>query len=90
MLVQFSPSAVRDEAIQLWTSNALVNELGNQRIIPRPKESKLQDGGFLYTFSSADNSNSAQFALQPMKVGLHLLTLRLNGNTLVLRVFVVP
>jgi hypothetical protein len=81
LVIEFAKSAVHDGKIQLWTSDSLVKELGNQRIIPRPSESKLSNGGFLYTFaSSSESADSVEFALDPEKVGMHSLTLRLTGG----------
>jgi hypothetical protein len=91
LVVQFTPLAIHEGKIQLWVSNSLVKELGNQRIVPQPIESKLQDDGFLYTFLSAAKSAPIQFALEPQQVGLHRLTLGLaNGDRLALKIFVMP
>jgi hypothetical protein len=92
LVIQFAKSAVHDGKIQLWTSDSLVTELGNQRIIPQPSESKLSNGGFLYTFaSSGESADSVEFALEPEKAGLHSLTLRLTGgDRLTFKIFVMP
>jgi hypothetical protein len=91
LVIRFSKSAVHDGKIQLWTSDSLVKELGNQRILPQPAESKLQDAGVLYTFPSAEGSNSVEFALEPEKLGIHSLTFRVReGVPLTFKVFVMP
>ena len=91
LVIEFAKSAVQNQKIQLWTSDSLVKELGNQRVIPQPVESKLQDGGLLYTFASGNSADSAQFALEPQNVGLHSLTLRLIGkDELTFKIFVMP
>ena len=89
--IHFGDSAVHDGKIQLWVSDSVVNELGNQRIVPQPATSALVDGGILYTFPSSQNSDTVQFALQPSKPGVFHMALRVQGSQpLHARVFVMP
>ncbi len=80
--IHFAPSAVENGKIQLWVSDTVVNELGNQRIIPQPTSSIIGNGGILYSFQSTPLPNSVAFALQPEKPGMFQLKLRIPGVSL--------
>ena len=80
LIVHFESSAVRDGKIQLWASNSLLHELGNQSVSPRPDESALVWPGILYTYTSSADPNSVQFSLEPAKFGVAWLTLRVPGH----------
>jgi hypothetical protein len=91
MTIHFGPSAVHDGKIQLWVSDSIIKELGNQRIVPQPVTSSLTDGGLLYTFPSTPKTNSAEFALQPSSPGVFHFTLGVVGSDRVTaRVIVMP
>jgi hypothetical protein len=79
MTIHFGKAAVRDGKIQLWVSDSVVKELGNQRIVPQPLSSITGDNGILYTFPTTDHPDSVEFALQPAHPGLWHLELRIPG-----------
>lgn len=89
--VQFGPGAARDGKLEVWTSESLVRDLGNQRIVPQPLSSKLDTGRLLYTFPTDRVPATVEFALQPISPGRHELELQVPGRTaLRLGIFVVP
>lgn len=91
LTVQLGPGAVHDGKVNLWTSENLVAELGNQRIIPQPLVSVVGNGGILYTFQAVRNPISVEFALEPGKIGIHDLSLGVQGlERLKLKIYVVP
>ncbi len=77
LTIHFSPQAVRDGKIQLWVSDSILKQLGNQRVVPQPMESVLDSGGIRYTFAASQQANSAGFALQPSTPGIYAFTMRL-------------
>ena len=79
LTIQVAPQAVHSGKVQLWVSNSVVKQLGNQRIIPQPASSTNNDGGVLYTFPTLPGSRpaSVEFALQPAERGSSSLTIRL-------------
>jgi hypothetical protein len=91
LTVKFGPNAYREGKVQLWVSDSLVVELGNQRIVPQPDTSTLDGHGILYTFASAPHPDTIQFALQPTSPGIYPVTLRMPGaaefNT---KIYVMP
>lgn len=76
MTIEFGPAAVRDGKLQLWVSDSLVKELGNQRVVPQPLTSTTADGGIYYVFPTTNRPNSVEFGLQPSSPGLLHFTLR--------------
>ena len=82
MTIHFSPTAVHDGKIQLWVSDTVVKELGNQRIVPEPTSSVIGNGGILYTFASTPLPDSIAFALQPANAGIAHFQLHVPGATL--------
>lgn len=92
LTIHFGPAAVRDNKIQLWVSQTVIKELGNQRIIPQPESSVLSPDGILYTWAASDHPDSAAFALEPAKAGMEHFVLRLplTGEELGARIFVMP
>lgn len=88
---KFGVDAIHDGKVQLWVSNSLVKNLGNQRVIPQPAESVLDNGGILYTFPTKPHADTVAFALEPTSPGLYDLELRAPGHEqLKARIFVVP
>jgi hypothetical protein len=82
LTIHFGNSAPVDGKIQLWVSDSVVKELGNQRVIPEPLTSVIGNGGILYTFASTSMPDSVQFALQPSHPGIAHFQLRVPGVTL--------
>ena len=79
LTIKFGPNADRNGAVRIWVSDSLVQELGNQRVVPQPDSSKLDGHGILYTFQSNPHPDTLQFALQPSAPGIFPLTLRVEG-----------
>ena len=68
--VQFGPSVIQNGKIKLFISQSVVEELGNQRVIPAPETTAVGGGGLTYTFAATTLPASVQFALQPAKPGI--------------------
>jgi len=91
LTVNVGPSAVHQGQIKLWASGSLVKPLGNQRVIPEPLSSVLENGGILYTFSASARPSSVEFALEPATFGVFPLTLQVPGTEPVnLQIYVMP
>lgn len=91
LTVKFGPNAIHDGKVQLWASDSLVTHLGNQRVVPEPAESVLDNNGILYTFPTRPRSDTVGLALEPAAPGLYDLELRVPGYELLkARIFVVP
>ena len=91
LTIQFGPSALQNGKLTLWTSDSLVKDLGAQRIIPQPLASVIGEGGLRYVFDATPGPSLVQFALEPGKIGLQHLTLRVPGSEdLKLNVVVLP
>jgi hypothetical protein len=91
MSVQFGPNAIRRGRIQLWVSESLVKQLGNQRIIPQPESSIVGEGGILYTFTATKPPASASFALEPASPGIFQIAVQCPGaQALAAKVIVMP
>lgn len=91
MRVEFGAPAINEGKIKLWVSDSLVKPLGNQRIIPQPVDSVLENGGILYTFSAASLPAFVEFALEPATPGIFDLSIRIPGSQGVKpRIYVMP
>lgn len=92
LTVRFGPSAVHDGKIQLWVSQTVVTDLGNQRIIPQPSSSTISQNGILYTWLASEHPDSIEFALEPSKAGMEHFQIQLPalGEEIGGRVFVMP
>jgi len=91
LTIHFGPEAVHDGRIKLWASGSLVKPLGNQRVIPQPSSSVLENGGVLYTFDASSHPSSVEFALEPATFGAFPLTLQVPGTDPVqLKIYVMP
>ena len=91
LTVHFAPGAVQEGKVRLWVSQALVQSLGAQRIIPQPSRSELSGDGLLYEFPVSGTPGSAQFALLPVAPGLYPLRLVAGtGDAVTMRVLVLP
>lgn len=77
--IHFGPTAIQNGKIPLYVSQSVVNELGNQRIIPQPESSILQAGGILYTFP-ASAAGGIAFTLEPSRPGIFHFTLQVPGS----------
>lgn len=91
MRVELGPGAVHDGKVRLWTSESLVTDLGNQRVIPQPQASVVGNGGTLYTFEATQNPMMVEFALEPGNMGVYDLSLGVEGlERLKLKIYVMP
>lgn len=79
MSIKFGPDAIHDGKIQLWVSESVVKQLGNQRIIPQPESSIVGANGILYTFPATQPPASASFALEPASAGIFHLAMQCPG-----------
>jgi hypothetical protein len=80
MTIEFGPSAIHDQKVQLFSSETIVKELGAQRIIPQPTLSEIGPGGITYTFPATGSPSTVSIALQPSFPGIHHLELRVPGS----------
>ena len=91
MTIKFGRPAIRDGKIELLVSESLVAELGNQRVVPQPAESKLGEGKILYTFPASAVPATVQFGLQPARAGVADLSLQVPGFAEVQsRIYIMP
>ncbi len=81
MTIHFGKAAERNGKIQLWVSDSVIKELGNQRVVPQPLVSVTGDDGVLYTFPTTDHPDSVEFQLQPAHPGVQHLELRIPGDS---------
>lgn len=89
--VKFSEKAIHDGKVLLFVSDSLVKTLGNQRVVPEPRESLIGNGGILYTFSASEPPAQADFALSPSSPGSAEIKLQVPGHDAAnLKIFVVP
>ncbi len=91
LTIHFGKSAIRDGKVQLWVSDSLIKELGNQRVVPQPASSTLDGKGILYTFPVTPHPNSIEFALEPSSPGIFSLTFRVPGmQEADIKIYVMP
>lgn len=72
---------VHEGKLQLYVSDSLVRELGNQRVIPQPLSSVIGEGGITYTFAASVLPMTLQFALEPSFPGVHTFLMRVPGSS---------
>lgn len=77
--VKFGPSVIENGKIKLFISESVVEELGNQRVIPAPETTAIGGGGLTYTFAATSVPASVQFALQPAKPGIFHFVMQVVG-----------
>ena len=77
--VKFGPSVLQNGKIKLFISQSVVEELGNQRVIPAPETTAVGGGGLTYTFAATSLPASVQFALQPSKPGIFHFVIQAIG-----------
>lgn len=82
LIIRLRRQTVPDRKVQLWVSDSLVRELGNQRVVPQPQTSALDRNGILYTFPAGPVPDSVEFSMQLTKPGLHQFALRVSGSEL--------
>lgn len=78
-------------AVQLFVSNSLIDDLGNQRIAPQPAVSAVGHDGITYVFPWTGAESSVLFSMQPSKPGIVHFSMHVPGHAPVtVRVLVLP
>ena len=77
--IDFQPEAIHDGKVELFVSNTLLKELGNQRIAPQPERSSIGNGGVTYTFPATGVPAQIQFAMEASFPGVHGFQLQVPG-----------
>ena len=91
MTIELGPAAVHEGKVELFVSESIIKDLGNQRISPQPAGSVLSRGGVTYTFPLTSAPAIVEFAMQPSFPGMHAFTLQVSGSPAVRsRIVVVP
>ncbi len=91
MRITFAPSAIHNGKIRLFVSETVVDELGNQRVIPAPEATTIGDHGLIYTFPATTSPAAVAFALQPAGPGIfHFDLVPEGGQRVHARVIVMP
>ena len=80
MTIEFGPTAVHDGKVQLFVSESLIRQLGNQRISPQPSASVLSQQGITYSFPITSAPAVVEFAMQPSFPGIHAFSLQVPGS----------
>ena len=91
MTISFRPEAFHDGKIELFVSDSLIKELGNQRVVPQPERSVVGHGGITYTFAASGMPAQVQFAMEPSFPGIQHFDLQVPGlQSTGARIVVVP
>lgn len=93
IFVRFHPGVIQGKQYLLQISNSIVQQLGEQRIVPEPQASTIIAGGLLYSFPVNANEMPQQvsFALEPATVGSVQIRLDIPGRPPFIRsVFALP
>ena len=91
MTVEVGPEAIHNGQVQLFVSESLIKELGNQRISPQPASSTLTHDGITYSFPVSSAPAIIEFAMQPSFPGLHKFSIQVPGASPIrARVLVFP
>ncbi|HEV2644990.1 MAG TPA: hypothetical protein VGU46_01355 [Acidobacteriaceae bacterium] len=89
--LHFSPPAIRDNHIQVFLSDSIIQQLGAQRISPQPVVSAAGEGGITYTFAATRAPAIVQISLQPQFPGSHAFRIQLaNEPAIQASTFVLP
>jgi hypothetical protein len=89
--VRLAPTIAHNGKAQLWASESLVKELGNQRVVPQPETSAVGQNGVLYTFPVVGPETTVEFALTPSSVGSNTVSFQSPGYQKVdLDIWVMP
>jgi hypothetical protein len=82
IVVHFYPETGQQQQVLLSINNTIVQQLGEQRVVPQPAQSTLTKEGLLYTFPAYGSSQLQQvsFTLQPESVGLFSISLCIPGR----------
>jgi hypothetical protein len=71
LLIHLSPSAIKENELQLWIDGSYIEAMKVQRIEPEPESVKLEGDRFVYTFKARDLSSTSKilFHVEPDKFG---------------------
>lgn len=72
MLIQISPGEFKGGEASLWVNNAIVKQMGLQRVIPVPGRAEPGPDGVTYTWPVSDGTKTfaVRLDLQPDKPGI--------------------
>lgn len=91
MSVRFGEGAIRNGKVELYVSESMVKELGNQRVVPAPLSTAVGEGGLTYTFPATELPATVEFALQPAAPGVYRLAMGVPGaERMEMRAVVMP
>lgn len=83
--------AVQGDKLQLFVSDALLKQLGTQRVIPQPQTSAVGHGGVTYTFAATQLPMTVQMELKPAELGTQHFSIAVPGDQPVqAQTFVLP
>jgi hypothetical protein len=89
--VRLGENAIQNGKAMLWVSQSLVKKMGNERVVPQPLESRIGNGGILYTFAATGLPAQVEFALVPASPGIGEIKFQIPGHSAVnLRIYIVP
>ena len=91
MSIKFGPGAVRDGQVKLHVSEAILQQLGAQRVIPQPAITTVEKEGVTYAFPVNGDAGMVQIALEPSFPGVHRFSIGVVGaDTLAEKIAVMP
>lgn len=91
MVLHFGPGAVRQGHVRVFVSDAIVRDLGAQRIAPQPAVSAIGEHGISYDFPATAGPAEVQIGLEPSAAGLYRFRVQAAGEPpLDKRVLVLP
>jgi len=91
MTLRFGPAAIRNGHLQFHVSDAVVHDLGAQRIAPQPSTSTPGQGGISYVIPVTAAPAGVQIQLQPAVPGRYTFKIQLaDVPPITRRVLVLP
>jgi hypothetical protein len=80
LTIQPSAAAVQNGAVHVFVGEAVLRELGSQRIDPQPASATVGNGGVTFVFPSQSQPSAIQFQLAPQSIGVHHFTVACDGG----------
>lgn len=91
MTLRFGPAAIRHGQVQFHVSDAVMRDLGAQRIAPQPSTSTPGQGGISYVIPVTAAPAAVQIQLQPAAPGRYTFKIQLaDAAPITRRVLVLP
>ena len=92
MKVQISPEEIKDGMASLWVNNAIVNQMGLQRVVPEPGRAEPGPNGVTYTWPLSTTANTfvVRLDLQPDKPGIFQQEIETRGRHISVRSVTFP